>query len=204
MVDRLVDRVLHVLAEAVAQLDPRQLLDRDPAQLIRLDAELRHVPRVDRDPTLRAVHHFERRVDASHVDVEGHELVDDCRIRALCRLVAQLPEALVQLRQLGRNAGDVPDLDVVRVQRRRRLEQQRTHPVGGDTPLVARIEEPVHQELELEVTQPVVVEGLLQLPQRPRLEQVLEVGVPDAEPANPTSRAAAHRSAQSKRLHSRP
>ena len=52
-------------------------------------------------------------------------------------------------------------------------------------PLVAGVEEPVHEELELEVAQAVVVEGLLHLRQALRLEHVLQVGVPDADAAEP-------------------
>ena len=70
--------------------------------------------------------------------------------------------------------------------------------------LVARVEEPVHQELELELAQAVVVEGLLHLGQAARLEHVLQIGVPDAEAGEPDLPASAQRSAQPKRLHSRP
>src|SRR3954471_11810499 len=56
-------------------------------------------------------------------------------------------------------------------------------PGGLEPPLVLLVEEPVHQELELEPAQAVVVEDPLQVAQRSRLEQVLEVGVPDPEPA---------------------
>ena len=49
VVDRLVDRVGHVLALPVAQLDPGEVLERDAPQLLGRDAELAHVPRVDRD-----------------------------------------------------------------------------------------------------------------------------------------------------------
>ena len=64
-------------------------------------------------------------------------------------------------------------------------KQQLADLVGGPAALVVLVEEPVHQELELEVAQPVVVEDLLHLPQALRLEHVLEVGVPDPEPAEP-------------------
>src|SRR6476620_4613329 len=49
----------------------------------------------------------------------------------------------------------------------------------------ARIDEPVHDELELEVAQAAVVEDLLHLREAPRLEHVLQVGVPDPDAAEP-------------------
>src|SRR5262249_47859795 len=74
-------------------------------------------------------------------------------------------------------------LDVVRPERDRGLEEKPPHPVGLDTALVAGVEEPVHQELELEMAEPVVVEDTFQVAEALRLEQVLEIGVPDPEPA---------------------
>ena len=96
---------------------------------------------------------------------------------------AELAEALGQPRDVGRHPRDVPDLDVVRLERARRVEEQRTDLVGGRAPHVAGVEEPVHEELELEVVEAVLVEDLLHLAQASRLEHVLQVGVPDAEPA---------------------
>ena len=119
---------------------------------------------------------------------------------------AELAEALGELRE-GSPAvrEDVADLDVVGVEHARGLEEQLARLVGGATALVVRVEEPVHQELELEVTQPVVVEDALHLLQAPGLEHVLEVGVPDAEAAEADlARLPRSGRAQSKRLHSRP
>src|SRR4051794_7693189 len=45
VVDRLVDEVVHVLAPAVAELDPAQGLGRDAPEVLRRDPELAHVPR---------------------------------------------------------------------------------------------------------------------------------------------------------------
>ncbi len=64
-------------------------------------------------------------------------------------------------------------------------EEQLADLVGGPAALVVLVQEPVHQELQLEMAQPVVVEDLLHVAQAPRLEQVLEVGVPEPEPAEP-------------------
>ena len=50
----------------------------------------------------RAGDDLEHGVDAPDVHVEGHELVDDLRVRVLGRLVAELAEALGELRELGR------------------------------------------------------------------------------------------------------
>ena len=74
---------------------------------------------------------------------------------------------------------------MVRAECVRSIEEQRADLVGCTAPLVAGVEEPLHQELELEVLQAVVVEVPLHLTQRSRLEHVLEVGVPDAEAAEP-------------------
>ena len=63
--------------------------------------------------------------------------------------------------------------------------QQLAGLVGGLAPRIARVDEPVHEELELEVAQAVVVEDLLHLREAPRLEHVLEVGVPDPDAAEP-------------------
>src|SRR5262245_44356489 len=80
-------------------------------------------------------------------------------------------------------AGDVADLDVVRAELRRGVEQEPADAIRLAAPPVVLVEEPVHEELDLEVSQPVVVEAALQLCQGLRLEQVLEVRVPDPEPA---------------------
>ena len=61
------------------------------------------------------------------------------------------------------------------------VEEQLADLVGRLAALVVPVEEPVHEELELEVAQPVVVEDLLHLREAPRLEHVLEVGVPDPD-----------------------
>ena len=66
-------------------------------------------------------------------------------------------------------------------QRGRRLEEQRASLVGGAAPLVVRVEEPVAEELELELVEAVLVEDLPQLSERLRLEQVLEIGVPEPD-----------------------
>ena len=70
---------------------------------------------------------------------------------------------------------------MVRGQRGSRLEQQRAPLVGGPSALVVRVEEPVPEELELELAEPVVVEELPHLAQRARLEHVLEIGVPEPD-----------------------
>ena len=52
--------------------------------------------------------------------------------------------------------------------------------VGGAAALVAGVEEPVAEELELELVEPVLVDHCADVGERARLEHVLEVGVPDA------------------------
>src|SRR4051794_2344095 len=80
VVDDLVDVVVvgDPLELAVAELDPAEVLERDLAEVVRGDAELRHVPRVDdQAAVLRAGlrDEVDRRVQVVHVDVERHELV---------------------------------------------------------------------------------------------------------------------------------
>ena len=117
-----------------------------------------------------------------------HELVDHPRAVPLRRLGAQLGVALGQERQLARPAEDVRDLDVVGVERGGRLEQELPGRVRCLPPLVVRVEEPVEQALELEVLEPVVVEEPLDVGERARLEDVLEVGVPEPDALEPGTR----------------
>jgi hypothetical protein len=129
----------------------------------------------------------------AHVDVERHELVDDGRVGVVRRVPAELGERLGEPAELARRPGDVPDLDVVRVERGRGVEQ---HPAAL-VRLLARdlafVDEEVGQELDLQVREAGVVEDLLHLRQRPRVELMLDVGVPepDALEADPGCLAAA-------------
>src|SRR4029077_13126675 len=81
------------------------------------------------------------------------------------------------------HTGNVAHLDVMRVERVRGVEEQLADLVGGTPPSVAGVEEPVHQELELEVSETVVVERALQVTETLRLQHVLEICMPDSEPA---------------------
>ena len=144
------------------------------------------MPRVDREPAVRSIRpldHRERRVDGVHHDVVRHELVDDLRVGVLRGVGAELGVRLHDPRQHAGRAGEIADLDVVGRQHLRRLEQQRARQVGGAAALVARFEEPVPQELELEVLQAVVIEELSHLMEVARLEHVLQVGVPKPDTA---------------------
>ena len=146
------------------------------------------MPRVDREAAVRragALHERERRVEILDVDVGRHELVDHLRVVVLGRVGAELGEGLGQPRQLARRAGDVPDLDVVRAERGGGVVEEALGRLGGAAALVVRIEEPLPDELELEVLEAVVVEQLLHVGQRARLQDVLEVGVPDPDPLEP-------------------
>ena len=80
------------------------------------------------------------------------------------------------------------DLDVVGVERGRRLEQELLPRVRDAPQLVAGVEHPVEQTLELQVAEPVVLEELLHVRERARLEHVLEVGVPDPDALEPAAR----------------
>ncbi len=96
---------------------------------------------------------------------------------------AELAVGLDQAADVARRAGDVPDLDVVRRQRRRGLPEAGAQLVALRAPLVAGIDEPLPEELELQVAQAVVVEERGDLVERSGFEDVLEVGVPEADPA---------------------
>ncbi len=122
------------------------------------------------------------------VDVVGHELVGDRRVRVAGRVGAELAVALDDLRELAVRAHDVAHLDVVGGEGGGGLEQKRSALVGRLAALVARVEEPVAEELELDVAEPVVVEQLPDLAQGAGLEHVLEVGVPEPEAGEPDAR----------------
>ena len=119
------------------------------------------------------------------VRVERHDLVGDRRRVVLGRVGAQLGEALGHLLERRRRRGDVADLDVVGLEDGGGVEEQAALPVGRGAALVAGVDEPVHEELELEVPEAGVVEDRLHLAQRVRLEHVLEVGVPDPDAREP-------------------
>ena len=100
VVDHLVDRVVHVGELAVGELDPAQVLERDPPEVVGRDAELRHVPGVDCDASVaprRSTDDLQDGVEGVHVRIGGHELVDDLRVGALGGDVAQLAEPLAEL-----------------------------------------------------------------------------------------------------------
>ena len=96
-------------------------------------------------------------------------------------VLAELAVPLDDLLEIALGAHDVPDLDVVRGERGSRLEQERPSLVRCLSALVVGVEEPVAEELELDVAEPVVVEQLTNLPQGALLEHVLEIGVPEPE-----------------------
>src|SRR3954451_7009583 len=186
VVDRLVEEVVHVLAPPVAQLDPAQVLRRDALEVVRRDPELRHVPRVDRNAAVRRagpLDDVERGVEAVHVDVERHQLVDELRRVGVGCVGAELGEALGHLLARALRTGGGAGLDVMRVERGGGIEEQAPVRVGRGAAFVAGVEEPVHEELELEVVEPGRVEDVLHLAQRAGLEHVLEVGVPDPDSA---------------------
>ena len=85
-------------------------------------------------------------------------------------------------------AQDVPDLDVVRGERGGGLEEERARPVGGPPALVVGVEEPVAEELELELVEPVVVEDRAHARRASASRAVLEVGVPEPDAAEADAR----------------
>ena len=207
VVDDLVDRVVHVGELSVAQLDPAHVLERDPAEVVRRDAELRHVPRVNGDASIRprrTADHLEHGVEAPDVRVERHELVDDLRIRTLGGCVTQLAEALAELRQRRGVAGDVPDLDVMRVERG-----------GGGEEQVARRSEAWRRSSPGSKNQSIRNSSSSRVSPLSSIACFISARVSVSStcsrsacqipsPAKPTFRASAQRSAQLKRLHSRP
>jgi len=72
---------------------------------------------------------------------------------------------------------------VVRAERGCRVVQHRPGFLFGDAPLVVRVEEPVHQELELEVLEAVLVHDRPHVLERAGLEHMREVCVPEPDPA---------------------
>src|SRR6185436_157685 len=75
---------------------------------------------------------------------------------------------------------EVADLDVTGAERSRALQQRPAQSVGSG-PSVAGRQEPVGEELELEVADAVVFEYPPHLGQAMALPQMQQVGVPDAE-----------------------
>ena len=119
-----------------------------------LEPQLPEVPSIEGEPAIRGVRALddrERLLDVVHVDVVGHELVGDRRVRVVGGVGAELPEALHDLPEPALGSHDVADLDVMRGKRRGGLEQQRPPLVGRPAALVVRVEEPVAEELQLEV-----------------------------------------------------
>ena len=70
----------------------------------------------------------------------------------------------------------------------RGLEEQRARLVRCAPALVVRVEEPVSEELQLHVAKAVGLEDVVQLGEILGLEQVLEIGVPEPEPAEADAR----------------
>jgi hypothetical protein len=183
-VDHLVEPVLRVLVRAVRELDPGHEPRRDATEVVGLEPELPEVPRVEGETAIRRVRpldDLERGVDVRHLDVVRHELVDDLRVRVPGSVLAELAEPLDDPFEVALGAGDVADLDVVGGQLGGSPEQERAPLVGGLPALVTWIEEPVPEEFELELVEPVLVEEPAHLAQVPRLQDVLEVGVPQPE-----------------------
>ena len=162
MID-LVEPVLGVLVVAVGELDPGEEARRDAPELVGLEPQLADVPGVDREAAVRrvrALDHRERRVDVVDVDVERHELVDDLRV-VWPAASAQSSAKLSMIRSSSHAVpGMLPTLMwwAGRPRPRRRAARASRRPRA---PLVAGVEEPVGQELDLEVFEAVVVEDCL-------------------------------------------
>src|SRR6185312_6707028 len=188
MVDDLVDLVLHVLELSVRQLHPGDVLGGDLRQPLRVDAELAHVPGVDGQPAVGAVglgDQAQAGLERADVGVERNDLVGDLGVGVVGRVVAQCGVLLDHLVELARGLGDVPDLDVVRVEGRGGLEQLAALHVRRLARLAALGCEEVGQELDLHVLEAVVAEHLGHLLKRGRLELVLDVRVPEPEAREP-------------------
>ena len=109
---------------------------------------------------------------------ERHHLEHDPR-SVVGRVATELREALDQHRHRHRGLVEVADLDVARAEHLGRLEQLAAQRVRCAAALA--VHEPVGQELELEVTNAIVVEDPAHFGQAVLRAQVHEVGMPDAE-----------------------
>ena len=207
MVDDLVDRVGEVLEPPVGQLDPAQILGRNPRELLGDDPELPMCQVSIASPPFGApapLDHRQRRVEGVDVDVERHEFVHDPRVGVLRCVLAQGGELLGQPLQLARRPGDVSDLDVMGVEGRGGVKQKSPHRVGlGARRLTGRDEE-VGEELDLEVAQ-AGVSKIDCISLSVRVSSWCEMSACHSpSPVKPTRAAFAQRSRQSNRLHSRP
>ncbi len=121
---------------------------------------------------------------------EGHQFIGDPRT-ALFSLPAQLCEFLDQLRHGHLGAEKVADLDVTPAKRFGGVEEPAPRRIRVRAPL-ARFQEPVREEFDLDVLHPVRIEDLPHFLQRPRLRHVLQIGVPQSEPLEAGSRRLLH------------
>src|SRR5581483_8434358 len=102
---------------------------------------------------------------------------------------AELAEGLDDARELRLRPGEVAGLDVVDGEHLGCVEDEVPGRVGRPASLVARVEEPVAEELELDVPEPVLVEERADVAQRRAVrEHVLEIGVPDTDAAEADAR----------------
>ena len=133
------------------------------------------------------VHHLERGLDAVHVDVERHELVEHLR-RAVLRAASahQLGVGLLQARHLARRARDVAGLDVMRVERGRRPRTAS----GACASAALRASSPSSRNQSQmnsssKQRRPLSSSTRLMSSRRALLELVLDVGVPEAQSDEP-------------------
>jgi len=97
------------------------------------------------------------------------------------RVRAQRAERIDQRGHGDRRIVKIADLHMMRAERLRHFQQPVPAPVGPRLALIGH--KPVLDELYLECRHPMIVEDTLHLRERTRLENMLEVGVPEAHPA---------------------
>ncbi len=109
---------------------------------------------------------------------ERHDLVGDADA-ACVGFAAQLAELVDELRDRHLLAEEIPDLDVAAAKLLGRFEQEFLALFGGAASL-AGLQEPVSEELDLDIFHAVVVEDALHLRVGVALAHMLDVGVPQA------------------------
>ncbi len=110
---------------------------------------------------------------------ERHHLVTDLRA-VILGVRAELGELFDELRHRYVGLPEVPDLDVPAAEHFRRFQQHAARGVRRRAAL-AGLEKPIGQKLDLDVLHPVVVEDLAHLPQRSRVRDVGDVGMPQPD-----------------------
>ena len=172
---------------AVTQLHPREEPQQDLRSSLGSSPSFPrcHVSSAEPVPRVRPLDDSEHAVDVVHVHVVRHELVDDLRIGVTGSVDTELGVLLDDPRQVALGARDVADLDVVCGQ------------LGGGFGTATRAACPMQRDARHRRRGTIspgtrargararVAQQLLDVRQRSRLQDVLEVGVPQPDPLEP-------------------